>query len=79
MRTTPVPKITILSRNGEVVITFDQIMVVSNLSIIQNSTILDGKTVPIIELLVKPGYYSNLTDLNFTYQIVDYTSRTIKI
>ena len=54
-------------------------MVVSKLSIIQNTTVVDGKTVPIIELEIKPGYYSSISNLSFTYEIIEYTSRIIKI
>ena len=54
-------------------------MVVSKLSIIQNTTVVDGKTFPIIELKIKPGYYSIISKLSFTYEIIDYTSRIIKI
>jgi len=42
-------------------------MVVSKLSIIQSTTKLNNLKVPILEVLVKPGYYTNPDNLNFTY------------
>lgn len=78
--TIPKPSIDSLSKSGELLIIFDQIMNVPPLEIIRGQKVLvKGKKVPALELKLKPGYYSDPDNLTFSYNITAVTPRTISL
>lgn len=69
----PTPEIHFISNTGTAEITFNFRMVVPTLYDMQSATVeIDGQILPAIALKVKPGYYSDVNSLNFTYNITDY-------
>jgi len=76
----PVPKIKSIDYNGKVVITFDREVKLYELDQIVNKTVeIDGKTLPALQVEVLPGEWSNVADLNMTWNATEKTDRSLTI
>jgi hypothetical protein len=67
-----------ISAKGEVIITFSEEMNVPPLNVIKATKVtLKGRVVPALELEIKAGFYSEVDNLTFSYNITSYTARQI--
>jgi len=77
----PVPHLSKLNQHGYVLLTFsEEIQMVPNLTLINNGTIVkDGKTYPVLEVVVEPGEDSDLENLEFVWNATDQTNTTLTL
>ena len=61
-----------ISAKGEVIITFSEEMNVPPLNVIKATKVtLKGRVVPALELEIKAGFYSEVDNLTFSYNITE--------